>query len=113
VALLAKKAVMSVTFDPYDGRTQLPVVAASTVVLLLLALTVLVWGNGFQSLNGIAWPYLALAGAQLLISTLFFALNRYKLNVDVPLLILSGAGIVASFNRPEPEELEAAPTPVG
>lgn len=107
--LLGKKALMAATFDPYDGRAQLPLVAVSTLTLLAVAAVVLGRFSGVALVGPDSWPHLALAAVQVLISTFFFVLNRYKLNVDVPLLILTGAGLVAIDSLSGLRQSEVAP----
>jgi hypothetical protein len=96
-----KKLGMALTFDPYDGRLQVALVALSTLALSAIAFLVLVVWRGFRRIRDGGWVYLGLALTQVVLSTVFFALNRYKLGVDLPLLILVG-GALGALNADEP-----------
>jgi hypothetical protein len=113
-----KKLAMALTFDPYDGRIQVVLVAFSTLALSAIAFVVLVSWGAFRRIRSGRWIYLGLALAQVVLSTVFFALNRYKLGIDLPLLILLAVGLMhidrAEVSEPPVYQLReiAGPKPI-
>lgn len=89
-ALDAKKLLMTLTFDFYDSRARNPAYLGSWIVLLALGLVGLVRRRGRVEDRALLYGYLVLA---LAVPTVFFALARYKLGVEAPLLLFAGEAV--------------------
>ena len=93
IGLLGKKLFLSLTFDPYDDRRTVVAVALATVPVTLGAGIVVGTAHRRRRLPRLVLVPLTIAGAQVALTTAFFVLNRYKLAVDVQLIIATAATI--------------------
>jgi len=91
-----KKLAMTLSFDFYDPRARNPAYLGSWLLLASLGLYGITRRLGAREDRVFLYGYVIVG---LLIPTIFFTLARYKLALEAPLLLFSGAAAAAVVER--------------